>query len=68
MRIYMKNKRVIAGDGKHTFGLHGMQKVGVLAQQAVLVGLAVTVEMQAGTDKYIEEYETEDQDKQAVFS
>jgi hypothetical protein len=55
MRIYMKNKRVIAGDGKHTFGLHGMQEVGVLAQQAVFVGLAVTVEMQTGADKYIEE-------------
>ena len=55
MRIYMKNKRIVAGDGKHTFGLHGMQEVGVLAQQAVFVGLAVTVEMQTGADKYIEE-------------
>jgi hypothetical protein len=56
MRIYMENKCIVAGDGKHTFGLHGMQEIGVLAQQAILVGLSVAVKMQTGTDKYIEEH------------
>ena len=68
MRIYLKNKRVITGDVKNTFGLHGMQKTKVLAEQAILVRFSVIMEMQTGTDEDIQQHQAEKGDENTLLS
>ena len=68
IRMDLKNKGEIAGDGKDALGLHGVQKTEMLAEQAIPVDFAVGMEVQTGTDEYIQQNQAETGDEKTLLS